>query len=766
MVKTAIIDPEEKKKATFKDWIIIGLSIISILLLIYIVYSTKRYDDSVSDRLQADSQKENLTVVLTTNAIDSVKISEVNAEKWIELYNNSSDDVDISGMGIYVSGKKVAVVADNTIIPTAGYLVFELDSNPAAGQKNVISLEDKDGNQVDSMIVPALTSSQSYGITLNENFNAGYIEATKGAQNPVQIAAESYTFVDGIGFSTPGGFYDSAFSLALSSKNGEKIYYTTDGTVPTAESTEYTGEINIRNQSGRKYVYAAQGFGYLDKETYYPNSVDAGMVINAITVDGSGKITGSASQEYYIGLANDTAYANIPVISLNVDPDGMFGYFNGMYIPGRAREDALISGNSELGPNANYSSGWTREGQVAFFETDKAKSLENKVSVKMYEDENIAQRQKSFQISFGDTESFKGSSLLKYLDADGNLILQGYLEDEELRVRDYIANELLKDTSIGTLDMSPCILFIDGEYWGVYLLKAPFDANYIYRHYGVTEPVYVRTHKAYQADFNNMYNFVTRNDMSSPQRYSAVKQLMDIDNYIEYICANAYLGNSSMRTTQGTQWRTVKSGGKGYNDGRWRWLMKYPVGNTMANAATQTPSIDTLIQGSLRTDRFFQSLLMNKEFQQKLEETMDRMANEVFVQEKWEPVVDQASELMKKPSIESYVRFYGSMKDVQYNDGIDKIKDFFMNRSEYITYYAKELAQKGGDLAYIDELEAQGKSVEDFEATEDEESQEGESEELTDETNEGGENAGNAENAGATQNAAGAAEQGVDNNNG
>ena len=121
---------------------------------------------------------------------------------------------------------------------------------------------------------------------------------------------------------------------------------------------------------------------------------------------------------------------------------------------------------------------------------------------------------------------------------------------------------------------------------------------------------------------------------------------------------------------------------------------------------------------------------------------------------------------MKKPSIENYNRFYGSMKDVQYNTGIDKIKDFFMNRADYITYYAKELAQKGGDLKYIDEMEAQGKNVEEeLETTESEDSEDGESE-GTDEINGGGENAGDAENVGATENAAGAPEQGVDNNNG
>ena len=708
-IKTAVTNPHEKKKATAKDWILVIISILALLFLIFIVYATRSYNNTVSEMLMNDSKKENFTVVTTTEAIDNVMINEVSSDKWVELYNSGNDEADISGAQIFVSGKSLATVEEGIKIAPGEFAVVELSDDPGALDENNVSISDKDGKTIDSLLVPKLSSDKSYGLTQNESFNIGYMTPSKGALNKSELEEADYTYYDGIGFSTPGGFYDSTFLLTLSSAEGERIFYTTDGTEPTTDSDEYTEGFYISNKSGSKYVYAAKAFGYLFKENYYPNSIDAGMVVKAIRVNKYGKVLGSATQEYYIGLANDSAYSNIPVLSLTVDPDDMFGYFDGIYVAGRTREDAVIKGEKEVGSFANYLNDWSRKGQLTFFEKTKDKSLELKTTVKMYKDMNISSAQKSLVFNVGDYSVFEGSSLTDYIDKDGNILLQGFIDDDIARVRDYFVNEMMKDSNVGAIDLTPCILFIDGEYWGVYLLKAPYEADYFEKQFGVTKDLYIRQNSEYHKEFLDMYNFVTRNNMKDQNNYEKVKDMMDIDNYLEYVCLNVYLGNSSFRTTRGTQWRTISSIGLGSTDGRWRWTLNYPIGNSMGKSSTQTPTINTFMQNALRMDKFFQSLLMNKEFCSKLVEKMDYIANVKFAQENWEPVLEDTVELMKKPAMDSYVRFSGSIKDVAYTAEIDSIKNFLTKRSEYITVYARELAANGGDLNYIKEMEALGK---------------------------------------------------------
>ena len=748
--KTTQIKPvkeTEKKKVSVRDWILIGVSAVALLILIYIVYSTKRYDREVSKILTSDSQKENFTVAQTADAIDSVQINEISSEKWIELYNSGNAEADISGTKILVAGKVAATIADETTIAGGSYYVVDLSANPGALDENVISFVGADERILDTLTVPKISGKQSYGLTQNNNFNIGFMEATKQAANKAELTAENYTYYDNIGFSTPGGFYDKSFSLSLSSKNGDKIYYTVDGTEPTTSSQEYTDSFAVGSNSGSNYVYAKQGFGYLGKENYYPYTIDAGMVVRAITVNSSGKVTGTATQEYYIGLSNDSAYANIPVLSLTANPDDLFGYFDGIYVPGRTKEDAMISGEKDTANYANFLNKWTRDGRISFYNDGKDKTFEMDTTISIYSDIQIATRQKSFKFTFSDASAFEGSSLKDYIN-DNTLILQSNIDDLDVKIRDIIANKLMEGSAVGTLELSPCILFINGEYWGVYLLKAPYNASYVERNFGVKDEVYFHEGNTYQSEFNKLYNFVTRNDMSSNENYSEVKSMMDIDSYIEYVCLNVYLGNSNFRTTTGTQWRTVEAGGTGYKDGKWRWLMNWPIGNSMGNADTQTPSIDTFIQLSLRMDRFFQSLLMNKEFCSKLSITMDKMMSERFTQEKWESIVDDASTLMKKPTIDTYVRFYGSMKDAQYNQGVEVLRKFLMARSEYMAIYTKEIVEKGGDLKFIAEMEAQGIDVDEVdEASEGDSTEEGEA-------TENGENAENTANGGTGENAA------------
>ncbi len=701
----------DEKKSNWKDWILIIVSILALLVLIFIVYSTKTYDSEVSKMLISDSKKENLTTVTTTDSKDNVSINEVSGDKWIELFNSGNDEVDLTGTAIYVSGEKVADIAAGTKIAKGSVLVVELPENPAKDNDSIVSLVDSEGNTINSIVVPKLVATQSYGLTRNDNNDIGFMTATRGEINPTELAVESFAYYDGIGFSAPGGFYDSSFALTLTAKEGEKIYYTTDATEPTKESAEYTEPIVVSSKSGSKYVYARMGFGYLNGSGFVPRTVDAGMVVRAITVDARGRITGSATQEYFIGLANDSAYANIPVISLTVNPDDMFGYFDGIYVLGRTREDAAISGVKDAGGYANYLNGWSRDSKITYYEPSKDRTFEQEAKVEICVNTDIKGGQKALTFTVSDYDKWQGSSLLKYINDEGKITLNTYEDDNTFRARDMIANKLMEGSKVGTRDLSPCILFIDGEYWGVYLMTAPFEADYFKEHFNVTGEVIVRQNSEYQREFLSMYNFVTRNDMSISSNYEQAKEMVDIDNYIEYVCANVYMGNSNFRTTTGVQWRTKATVGLGYNDGRWRWIMNYPIGNSMGKSGTQTPSTDTFLQGSLALDRFYQSLLMNKEFCRKLEAKVKEMSTGIFAYEKCEAAADEVEALMEKPSIDTQARFSGSMSDKQYSAGIEAIKSFFASRGQYITIYAAEVAKKGGDLAYIDEMEAQNKGA-------------------------------------------------------
>ncbi len=95
---------------------------------------------------------------------------------WIELYNSSSEQQDVSGYKLYDSGGKEGskpklTLPAGTIIPALGLLVVVVDDTTEAGfglssGGEEVWLEDTSGKVIDSIAFPALEATQSYGKTV------------------------------------------------------------------------------------------------------------------------------------------------------------------------------------------------------------------------------------------------------------------------------------------------------------------------------------------------------------------------------------------------------------------------------------------------------------------------------------------------------------------------------------------------------------------------------------------------------------------------
>lgn len=113
---------------------------------------------------------------------------------WVEVYNASDVEVDISGYLIYDGGgqsgsKPKMPFPAGSVIPAKGFLVIVVDTDSESGfgissGGDELWLENANGNLIDNILVPAMETTQSFGRNPDGSNNLELLNViTKGAPN-------------------------------------------------------------------------------------------------------------------------------------------------------------------------------------------------------------------------------------------------------------------------------------------------------------------------------------------------------------------------------------------------------------------------------------------------------------------------------------------------------------------------------------------------------------------------------------------------------
>lgn len=694
-----------------KDIVIIILCIIALIILLFILKISKETEKNEQQQLSnmQEQIQENISssssYMTNGTATASIVFNEVNGQGWLELYNNGKEDINLEDYSICINGEEVKRFSSEQIIKTGTLLVVETDTCMNTQEHNLLTLHDEADNNISAMISPILSNNESYGRVENGSIQFSYQNATKEQDNRIDNMIKT----ENLEFSVPGGFYPSTVSLEINIPEGMEVYYTLDGTEPTIDSMKYEDAIQIRSRSGSNYQYASE-----EMTNYLPESIYMGTVVRAIAVDKSGKVQQTETQSYFIGMANNSDIYNTPVISITTNPENLFDYFEGMYVPGRSREDAIAM-DVDTSNTGNYWNDWVKDAYIEYFEPNKDKTYESNINLSMLKDYSVESHQKGFKIA-GDTEgAWRGSGLYEYFnEVSKSLTIQTNKRDNTIKLREYLVNGLLQETAVGTINATPCTVFIDGEYWGIYMLREEIDAAYLRKEYNMSDEVQVLIEKNdlfndwdHHKLYDDFYQFVSLADMSIPSNYERVKELMDVQSYLDYLCANVYLANADYGIEESCMWRTI-SEGEGYADGRWRWVVG-KLDNAMNNdteSRRTTSTIDTYKMPELAEDKILMSLIKSEEFRDQLQETMTRMAEEVFAEEKVSEGIQKIVAGTQKSSLTSYQRFFGNATEKTYNKEMEKVTEFFANRAEYILTYTDEVMNMDGQwYSYTESVE-------------------------------------------------------------
>ncbi|MBZ0254826.1 CotH kinase family protein, partial [bacterium] len=405
-----------------------------------------------------------------------------------------------------------------------------------------LALVSPDGDIIDSVFFPNQIADVSYGRSPDAGPVWRYFQTpTPNTANPEtgDLQPVQLTKPDA---SNPSGFYDRRARVTLSVSPGIEIHYTLDGSVPTLDSPVYQRALNIIHTS----VLRARAFA----EGRIPSEV--------------------LTQTYFIDEET-----TLPIVSIAFEPDHFFDDKIGIYVEGTNG----VTGNCADEPR-NWNRDWERPVNVEFFETDGSLGFELGAGVKIYGGCSRQRDRRSLALFMRDKY---GMGELDYplfpddkpIHSFQSFVLRNSGNDaEHTLIRDGYMQGLVKgQMDVDSQAFRPAIVFLNGEYWGLYNIREKINEHYPETNYGVpadqvdllynNQSVFSGEKDHYEA----LRSFVIRNDMNDPEAYQWVKSQMDVNEYINYQIAQIYFSNTDWPGNNIKYWRPRTP------TGRWRWIL-------------------------------------------------------------------------------------------------------------------------------------------------------------------------------------------------
>ena len=456
-------------------------------------------------------------------------------------------------------------------------------------------------------------------------------------------------------FSKAPGKYDSAVELTLSASEGCEIYYTTDGTTPTESSNRYTAPISVNEtKSVRARAFAAD---------YIPSATETAT--------------------YFIGTTH-----TLPVVSITTDPDNLFDPVTGIY---------------ELGPNpgtaeayyptANYRSDTEVPASFEVYDESGQRVFQQDIGLSMTGGLTLSLReQKSFAIY---ARSQYGQSTMAYSFFENrefteykSLILRTAARDDaDTKLSNYVALGLVDgQMNVMTQAAKPCVVYIDGEYWGVYFLMEKRNKYMVAQHEGITDESVIDlinlakgsggyVNNGSGEGYKEIYNYIHAHDMSQQENYDWVAARLDTDSFMDLMINEIYIANNDPNNMQFYQ---VPPDGK--------WIQIYQ------DLDISFYSFDTLAlrMGNTAGSDIFNALLEYKPWRDKFIERFAWAMENIYSTERVTAAINEAAGLIRGEITAQHQRWSDLATLEEWEAGVTRMLNFAEKRPAAMVNYLKQ----------------------------------------------------------------------------
>ena len=380
-------------------------------------------------------------------------------------------------------------------------------------------------------------------------------------------------------------------------------------------------------------------------------------------------------------------------------------------------DDPRLKGNFYM-----KGSDWEREAHFTLFDKGKV-SVQQNLGIRIKGGFSRIVPQKSFNLyakkKYGKT-TIDTDILENNYDINGKLItsykrlsLRGIYDDS--RIRDLIGRDLFYSReNLTSLDTKISVMFLNGEYWGAYLIQEKVSDDFIEKNYLIpSKSVSVIKDNENEdgpeeevVKFKEFCKEYIKKDLANETIYEQVKNYINVDSLIELYSSEIYISNNDWPGKNDGEFRNIGDPieGNEYSDGRWRFI----INDLDYSMNLSFVSIDRFNYSISRADSaeiilfFFYLLKNNTNFQHKFVNTFCDYANEVCNPIKANSAIEKLKESdVLETLTDSQIRWGRcppTFNTKMYMQNIDNINEFFKKRGAYALQHMKDFLKLNGDL--------------------------------------------------------------------
>jgi hypothetical protein len=508
---------------------------------------------------------------------------------WVEIYNPNDTAIELRGYGLSDDPTRPRRwrFPEMFIQPGGFVLVFAsgLDRSETGQELHTsfklnsggepLLLVAPDGRIVDQVQLPPLEADRSMG-RLPDGSDTWHVYAneltTPGEPNLVMTLGP---LIEPPRFSLEEQFFPASavVTLELQTAPDRVIRYTTDGSPVRGGSPIYSEAL------------------VLERTT----------VVRAIASDGE-RSSAEAKRTFFLGANHE-----LPVISL-ASPPSYFEFRDG-FLYGLG--GSVLSSSGQVLQNYPYSGShaWKdREIEVSleFFEPDRRIGFQHNAGLKIFGGwGSRGYPQKSFALFarqkygqgkikhrvFPDKELKEFESLVLRNSGNDNQSTHQtpprppitefgatraygsyFVNSSFTLMRDAMMQRLLEELDLDTQGYRPAVVYINGDYWGIYNIREKMNEHYVADNHGYNrgEIDLIEGYGSVRAGdataYRSMRDFIGSRDLRDPENYAQVeRRYLELENFIDYHLAVIYFQNFDIGNIK--CWRPRVPNGK------FRWLV-------------------------------------------------------------------------------------------------------------------------------------------------------------------------------------------------